>query len=63
MAVDHGALVIGDISGYTGYLTGVKLQHSHDVIAICSTRWCEMPPACSRCRSSRATRCSGAASV
>src|SRR4051812_26297982 len=32
MAVD-GALVIGDISGYTGYLTGVKLQHSRDVIA------------------------------
>jgi len=33
MAVDRGALVIGDISGYTGYLTGVELEHSHDVIA------------------------------
>src|ERR1044072_3207498 len=33
MTVDRGALVIGDISGYTGYLTGVELEHSHDVIA------------------------------
>ena len=33
MAVDRGALVIGDISGYTDYLTGVELEHSHDVIA------------------------------
>jgi hypothetical protein len=33
MAVDRGALVIGDISGYTGYLNGVELEHSHDVIA------------------------------
>jgi uncharacterized protein YndB with AHSA1/START domain len=33
MTIDRGALVIGDISGYTGYLAGVELEHSHDVIA------------------------------
>ena len=33
MAVDTGCLVIADISGYTSYLTGVELEHSHDVLA------------------------------
>jgi uncharacterized protein YndB with AHSA1/START domain len=29
----HGCLVIADISGYTAYLTGVELEHSHDILA------------------------------
>jgi uncharacterized protein YndB with AHSA1/START domain len=33
MAVDRGALVLADLSGYTRYLTGVELEHSSDVIA------------------------------
>jgi uncharacterized protein YndB with AHSA1/START domain len=33
MGVERGTLVLADISGYTGYLTGVELEHSHDVIA------------------------------
>jgi hypothetical protein len=31
--VHSGALVLADISGYTRYLTGVELEHSHDVLA------------------------------
>src|SRR6478609_5690855 len=27
-----GCLVIADISGYTAYLTGVELEHSHDIL-------------------------------
>lgn len=33
MGVERGCLVLADISGYTGYLTGVELEHSHDVLA------------------------------
>jgi uncharacterized protein YndB with AHSA1/START domain len=29
----QGCLVIADISGYTAYLTGVELEHSHDILA------------------------------
>jgi uncharacterized protein YndB with AHSA1/START domain len=29
----HGCLVLSDISGYTEYLGGVELQHSHDILA------------------------------
>jgi hypothetical protein len=29
----HGCLVLSDISGYTEYLAGVELQHSHDILA------------------------------
>ncbi len=32
-SVQHGCLVLADISGYTKYLTGVALEHSHDVLA------------------------------
>ncbi|MFL5822490.1 MAG: DUF2652 domain-containing protein [Solirubrobacteraceae bacterium] len=31
--VRRGCLVLADISGYTRYLTGVELEHSHDVLA------------------------------
>ncbi|HEX5225325.1 MAG TPA: DUF2652 domain-containing protein [Solirubrobacteraceae bacterium] len=31
--VRRGCLVLADISGYTSYLTGVELEHSHDVLA------------------------------
>jgi len=31
--VQRGCLVLADISGYTTYLTGVELEHSHDVLA------------------------------
>jgi uncharacterized protein YndB with AHSA1/START domain len=31
--VEHGCLVIADISGYTKYLTGVELEHSTDILA------------------------------
>jgi hypothetical protein len=31
--VQRGCLVLADISGYTNYLTGVELEHSHDVLA------------------------------
>lgn len=31
-SVDRGCLVLADISGYTKYLTGVELEHSHDVL-------------------------------
>ena len=29
----HGCLVLADIGGYTEYLGGVELQHSHDILA------------------------------
>jgi uncharacterized protein YndB with AHSA1/START domain len=32
-AVRQGFLVLADISGYTAYLTGVELEHSHDILA------------------------------
>ena len=31
--VGRGTLVIADIGGYTKYLTGVELEHSHDILA------------------------------
>lgn len=31
--VDRGYLLIADIGGYTRYLTGVELEHAHDVLA------------------------------
>ncbi len=31
--VERGCFAIADISGYTKYLTGVALEHSHDVLA------------------------------
>lgn len=31
--VTQGCLILADISGYTRYLTGVELEHSHDVLA------------------------------
>ncbi len=31
--VGRGTLVIADIGGYTKYLTGVELDHSHDILA------------------------------
>lgn len=33
MAVDKGTLLIADIGGYTKFLTGVELEHSHDILA------------------------------
>ena len=33
MAVGRGTLLIADIGGYTRYLTGVELEHSHDILA------------------------------
>ncbi|HXJ66483.1 MAG TPA: DUF2652 domain-containing protein [Actinomycetota bacterium] len=33
MGVEHGSLVLADIGGYTKYLTGVELEHSHDILA------------------------------
>ncbi|HWG08273.1 MAG TPA: DUF2652 domain-containing protein [Solirubrobacteraceae bacterium] len=33
MAVEEGLLVVADISGYTRYLGGVELEHSHDILA------------------------------
>ena len=32
-AVEEGVLVVADISGYTRYLSGVELDHSHDILA------------------------------
>jgi hypothetical protein len=31
--VQRGCLLLADLSGYTRYLTGVELEHSHDVLA------------------------------
>jgi uncharacterized protein YndB with AHSA1/START domain len=31
--VRQGGLVLADISGYTAYLAGVELEHSHDILA------------------------------
>jgi uncharacterized protein YndB with AHSA1/START domain len=31
--VRQGCLVLADISGYTNYLAGVELEHSHDILA------------------------------
>jgi len=33
MAIQQGSLVLADIGGYTRYLTGVELDHSHDILA------------------------------
>jgi uncharacterized protein YndB with AHSA1/START domain len=32
-SVRQGCLVLADISGYTSYLAGVELEHSHDILA------------------------------
>jgi hypothetical protein len=32
-AAEDVCLLIADVSGYTGYLTGSELEHAHDVIA------------------------------
>jgi uncharacterized protein YndB with AHSA1/START domain len=32
-SVRQGCLVLADISGYTAYLAGVELEHSHDILA------------------------------
>src|SRR5439155_10668275 len=31
--VERGCLLIADISGYTAYLSGVELEHAHDILA------------------------------
>lgn len=31
--VQSGILLIADVSGYTAYLSGVELEHSHDILA------------------------------
>jgi uncharacterized protein YndB with AHSA1/START domain len=31
--VESGLLLIADVSGYTAYLSGVELEHSHDILA------------------------------
>ena len=33
MGVETGSLVLADIGGYTKYLTGVELDHPHDILA------------------------------
>jgi hypothetical protein len=33
MAIERGSLVLADITGYTKYLTGVELDHAHDILA------------------------------
>jgi hypothetical protein len=33
VAIERGCLVLADISGYTKYLAGVELDHSHDILA------------------------------
>jgi hypothetical protein len=33
MAAEPACLLIADISGYTGYLAGVELDHAHDILA------------------------------
>lgn len=33
MAIERGCLVLADITGYTKYLAGVELEHSHDILA------------------------------
>ena len=33
MATESACLVIADISGYTGYLAGVELDHAQDILA------------------------------
>jgi uncharacterized protein YndB with AHSA1/START domain len=33
MAVQQGLLAVADISGYTRYVSGVELEHSHDIIS------------------------------
>jgi class 3 adenylate cyclase len=30
---ESACFVIADISGYTGFLAGVELEHAHDIIA------------------------------
>src|SRR5437879_11972689 len=32
-SVREGSLVLSDIGGYTSYLAGVELEHSHDILA------------------------------
>src|SRR5437588_5462342 len=32
-SVREGSLVLADIGGYTSYLAGVELEHSHDILA------------------------------
>jgi hypothetical protein len=32
-SVRQGCLALADIGGYTAYLAGVELEHSHDILA------------------------------
>src|SRR5437660_12662971 len=32
-SVREGSLVLADIGGYTSFLAGVELEHSHDILA------------------------------
>ena len=31
--MQHGYLVLADISGYTAYLAGVELDHAHEILS------------------------------
>jgi uncharacterized protein YndB with AHSA1/START domain/class 3 adenylate cyclase len=44
--VREGCLVLADISGYTSYLAGVELEHSHDILAdlLGNVASCMCPP-------------------
>ncbi len=33
MATESACLLIADISGYTGYLAGVEIEHAQDILA------------------------------
>ena len=53
---EPACLVMADISGYTGYLAGVELDHAQDILAdlIDTIVGALRPPF--RCRSSKGTR-------
>jgi hypothetical protein len=42
---ESACFVIADISGYTGFLAGVELDHAHDIIADVMDTVVRRPPA------------------
>ncbi|MGH2473555.1 MAG: hypothetical protein ACRDG6_14400 [Candidatus Limnocylindria bacterium] len=44
MTVDHGLIVLGDVSGYTEFIATTELQHSREILAELLGTLCECAP-------------------
>jgi hypothetical protein len=44
MTIDHGLIVIGDVSGYTEFIATTELEHSREILAELLGTLCECAP-------------------